>query len=347
MKYKLLKDSRLNKAKQSYVTRHIPKKACSYLLESDLSPEVGQLILAKVDRLGYHSRLELPTGRRATLSVGDEIIVSYGNRYAPDQFLAEIPSSLVQCQLVASGGVAGIVISKHKKIKNATDITPIGFITDQKKRIINLKDYALPNQIVPTHKPLILAVTGSSMNAGKTTTVVQLIKGLVKADLSVASGKITGTGSGLDTWKMIDAGSYLVLDFSDFGFTTTYKLSNKELDYILTNMIHTLSAHCPDVVILEIADGILQKETSSVLQSKIFNQYIDGILFSASEALSIISAIQWFEKKQLPLIGISGLITASPLSMKEASDSCNLPVLSSKDLANQNIYKWLLNTINK
>jgi len=48
----------------------------------------------------------LPNGRRQTLFEGDEIIVAYANRHAPDQFEAEVPDSLSDCHLVASGGVA-------------------------------------------------------------------------------------------------------------------------------------------------------------------------------------------------------------------------------------------------
>lgn len=347
LEYKVLKSSRIVTSKQSYVTRNIPIGTFRYLVKGNIIPQAGQLVLARVDKIGYHSKLELPSGRRATLFVGDEIIVSYGNRYAPDQFLAEVPSSLDECQLVASGGIAASVISKHNKIKNATKITPLGLIADSEKKILSIDNYTLPILPETSKSKLVLAVTGSSMNAGKTTTAANLIKGLTKAGLKVAAAKVTGTGSGLDSWKMIDAGAYPVIDFTDLGFASTYKLTQEQLNFVLLGTINSLSSYDIDIIILEIADSILQNETSILLESENFSKYIDALFFSAGEALSVHSAVQWLVKRKLPLIAISGLLTASAVTIKETMQLCSIPVLTSKDLSNKNIYKWILNKLPK
>jgi hypothetical protein len=72
-----------------------------------------------------------PEGRRKLLFVGDEIVVAYGNRYAPNQFEAVVPKTLGPCHLVAAGGVAAKALSWHASVsKGATQITPLGLITD-------------------------------------------------------------------------------------------------------------------------------------------------------------------------------------------------------------------------
>ena len=57
----------------------------------DAEPQPGDLVLARVTRVGQHQHIEQVTGRRAKLWQDDEIIVAYGNRYAPDQFEAFVP----------------------------------------------------------------------------------------------------------------------------------------------------------------------------------------------------------------------------------------------------------------
>ena len=42
----------------------------------------------------------------ATSAQALEIMVAYGNRYAPDQFEAELPKTMASCHLAAAGGVA-------------------------------------------------------------------------------------------------------------------------------------------------------------------------------------------------------------------------------------------------
>lgn len=85
-------------------------------------------MLARVERLGRHRTLHLPSGRRRTLIVGDEIVVSFGDRYASDQFEARVPGSLGPCHLVAAGGVAAEALSRHERLRGPTEIEALGFV---------------------------------------------------------------------------------------------------------------------------------------------------------------------------------------------------------------------------
>jgi len=343
--YTRIDTARIAIAKRSYVTRNVSMESFRYLVKGNVTPKPGQLLLARVDRIGQHARLEHPSGRRAHLYVGDEIIVSYGHRYAPDQFLSEMPQTLEKCDLVASGGIASQVVTKHSKVKNATKITPIGLLADRDKNIINLDRWALPNIPSQINKPLVLAVTGSSMNGGKTTTAANIVKGLTNSGLKVASAKITGTGSGLDSWKMLDAGAYPVIDFTDIGFASTHKMTTEQIISIMHRQINHLSNYGVDAIILEIADGIAQVETSGLLESSAFHDSVDGVFFAAAEALSVCSGVEWLQRRHLPVIAVSGALTASPVATDEARNMCPLPILTSDDLINKNIHSFIVDNI--
>ena len=129
----------------AYVTRRVPRSDMRQLLRGDVRPEAGDLVLARVDEIGHHSRIQLPTTARKFLFLGDEIILAYGNRYAPAQFEAVVPRSLEPCHLVAAGGIAAMALSWHERIRRGpTEITPIGLIADADGRRVNLSRYGLP-----------------------------------------------------------------------------------------------------------------------------------------------------------------------------------------------------------
>lgn len=100
-------------------------------------------MLAKVTKIGHHAGLELAHGRRSALFVGDEIVVCYGHRYAPDQFEAQVPPDLGPCDLVVPG-VAARMNLRHANTKAPTSIEPIGLLANANNQRINLKDTALP-----------------------------------------------------------------------------------------------------------------------------------------------------------------------------------------------------------
>src|SRR5262245_16479576 len=135
---------RLRNAAWAYTTRRVGPDAAG-LTREPLAPRAGDLVLARVDGIGHHSGLQLADGRRRTMFVGDEIVVVYGNRYAPNQFEAVVPKTLGPCQLVAAGGMAAKALSWHSSIsKQATRITPLGLLVGSGGKPVNLHDYALP-----------------------------------------------------------------------------------------------------------------------------------------------------------------------------------------------------------
>jgi len=312
-------------AKRAYSTRRVGAERLE--LAEDASPRSGDLVLARVDRLGQHDGLQLPSGRRASLFPGDEIVVSYGHRYAPDQFEAEVPDDLSPCHLVAAGGIAARELCRHSSMSAPTEITPVGLLRDREGRA-NLADWALVAPPTPTVRPRTIAVVGTCMNAGKTTTAANLIRGLVATGSTVGAAKITGTAAGGDTWLMLDAGASLALDFTDAGFPTTYRATLDEVEDIFATLTGHLAASGVDTVVLEIADGLFQRETDALLGSPRFAEGVDALLFAAGDALAATAGVDWLNRRGLPVVGVSGVLTSSPLAIREAELATGLPVFT-------------------
>lgn len=330
-KGRVLRDDRREAAKRAFTTRRVDLNLATRL-RTDLLPRAGDLVLARVAQLGQHQKLESPHGRRAQLYEGDEIIVSYGERYAPDQFEAVVPDDLSACDLVAGGGVAGKVLSRHAKIRPATRIEPIGLLADDAGKVLNLAQFGLPRLTGRTELPPVVAVVGTSMNAGKTTAAAGLIHGLSRAGLVVAATKVTGTGSGGDLWTMLDAGARSVLDFTDHGHASTAGLAQERIESVALSLIAHSAETKPDVIVVEVADGLLQRETGALLRSPRLREVLHGVLFAAGDAMGAVAGHQWLVEAGHRVLGVSGLLSASPLATREAEAALGRPVLTLAEL---------------
>ncbi len=326
MNFSMLDKGRLNAAKHSYSARRISQENMAQLTSLNNTPKSGDLVLARVEVIGQHKRIQLGSGRLSRLFVGDEVLVCYGNRYAPDQFEAYVPDDLGLCHLVASGGIASSMQSKSGKVADATQITPLGLVTDVHGQVLNLADFALPAQSQVTPDVPVIAVAGTAMNAGKTETVINLVKGLTRAGLRVGAAKVTGTGAGGDVWKAVDAGAHKVLDFTDAGMPTTFLADIEAIENGANTLVGHLLEEGVDAIVIEIADGLLQKETSQLLASPRFTNLLDGLIFAAGDAMGAISGSTLLQSQSQPLLGLSGALSLSPLAMRETTAMSDLPV---------------------
>lgn len=329
---------RLDRAKRAFVTRNVDLELASGLVTNG-QPRAGDILLAQVLRIGHHQRLEDPNGRRAIMFQGDDIVVAYGDRYAPDQFEAHVPDDLGACDLVASGGIASRVVTKSDKARAATRIQPVGLLVDMTGRRLNAMDFAIaatpetPEGSVPG-RPRVVAVVGSSMNAGKTTAMAALIQGECRSGRQVAAIKVTGTGSGNDLWSYRDAGATLCLDFSDAGHAATYRLSDEARIDILDRLL-ARARTLPEVetILVEVADGLLFDETERLVLSEAFRGQIDAVLYAAADAMGALSGADWLMRQGLPLVGLTGVFTASPLAIAEVAARSSLPIFTCGGLA--------------
>ena len=333
--------NRLRFAKSSFTTRNIPISACARLCV-DLAPSAGDVVLARVDSIGQHERLQITSGRRAQLYLGDEVVLCYGHRYATNQWEAVVPPTLEPCDLVAAGGVAGKVLSRHAGSRRPTRLTPVGLLANDDGVPVNLRAHALPSpDQLPRQLAPIVAVVGTSMDCGKTTTASSLIRGLSLAGRRVVGIKITGTGACGDYWEMADAGAAWVGDFVDAGFVSTYRIPHECLQSILRALIGQAMTFAPDVIVAEIADGIAQVETAALVSSDLFRHAVGSVVLAATDALGAQAASRWLLEQRLPLRAVSGIASASTLSALETHTLTGLPVLGIADLASPGAQEWV------
>ncbi len=343
-----LQQDRLQRAKVAYTLRNVNLELAENLYtDKAYAPRPGDMVLARVDAIGQHGGVELRSGRRSTLYVGDEVVVCYGNRYAPDQFEAEVPEDMGSCHLVAAGGMAGRVLSSYSSMKEPTAITPIGLLADSDGKVMNLEDWKLPHIGFIGARPLTVAVLGTTMNSGKTTSLTNFIRGLVSSGKKVGAAKVTGTGAGKDGWLMSDAGATLTYDFTDAGYVSTYKLSHDKVEEIFAILTGHLAHAGVDIIVLEIADGILQSETAALLSSAIFKSSVDHVLFATRDSAGAVGGVDLIRRQGINIIAVSGVLTNSPLAASEAAKFTGLPVIHTSQLCDPDTCVALLDDARK
>src|SRR5262249_33535601 len=307
----------LARAKVAYTTRFVDalrlrrgSEGFSLLAGEGIVPRSGDVVLAAVGQIGQHQKLELMTGRKSPLFPGDEMLLAYGPRYAPDQFEAEVPPDLQPADLVAAGGLIGRMLSCHACMQDPTQVIPIGLLADA-DGVVTLGRCA-PLQLSTSRparweavQPSVTAVLGTSMNSGKSTTVASIVRGLTAAGYRVAAGKVTGTGAGGDPYMYGDAGAERVVDFTDFGFSSTYLLDSATVTALFTSLVDELSGGEPDVIVVEIADGLLQPETSNLIDDPWFHEIVGAVVFSAGDAMGAMTGLAELRRRSLDVAAVA------------------------------------------
>jgi hypothetical protein len=297
------------------------------LIEGAVRPRSGDVVMAKVIRLGHHRKLEHPDGRRAALHVGDEILIAYADRYAPDQFEAHVPGDLMRTHLVASGGIASTMLSRSAGARHPTEVVPVGLVGDRQGRPLSVADFALRPMPTTRERPRTVAVIGTSMNSGKTTTIRYLVHGLSRTGVRTGVTKVTGTGSGGDYWVMHDAGAHAVFDFTDAGLASTYRQPMARVEQVFLELTDQLTEAGCEMAFVEVADGVYQRETGRLIASDAFRSRIDTVVFAATDAGGADAGVRHLRSIGLDVVAASGRLTRSPLATREAREILELPVL--------------------
>jgi hypothetical protein len=276
-------------------------------------------------------------GRKASLFLGDVIGVAFGWRYATLQFFGEVPPLLPEYHMLSQGGVCGRVISAPDRFSAPTILEPIGYLADEDGSVLNLRRFAITPRQDTSRVPTILVI-GSSMNCGKTTMAANLIHGLTVSGFTIHAGKLTGTACVKDLNQMLDAGANRVLDFTRAGFASTAQADEDELHHLCDAVISHLSADAPHYVVLEIADGLVQRETRMLLNYLTKESLVDYVCLAVHDVIAAPACLEILHNQWgIKVAAVSGAATASPLSTDELRTLIDTPCLRAEDLCDPSV----------
>lgn len=321
----------------------VPKSHIKYFDLVDKPPAVGDLMYGEVSLIGHHNTLESRSARIHIIHDKTRAVFVFGNRYAPNHYEGFVPPVLgATVDLLSRSGLVGEVSFQNELISAPTKVRMLGYVCDKEARVLNTKDYVLihPRKTSRTGRgsKLILCV-GTTMNCGKSYAAAACCYALSSKGKKVRAAKITGTASLKDILLMEDCGAQHIVDFSYFGYPSTYMLDHEELMRLFHAVDMKYGNNPTNYLVVEFADGILQRETAMLLQTPEVRSRIHKLVFCAQDASGVYGGLQLL-REQFDLVptAISGVCSSSPLTIREIKEFTDVPILRSAERDFQTIY---------
>ncbi len=310
-------------------------------------PAIGDVMYGEVERLGLHTELENKSGRIHRINPGTRAVFVYGHRYAPDFYESTLPDDeVLHVDLVARSGVIGLVTERNSAVTDPTRIRLHGRVHDDAGQPLNTRNHPL---IVPKgttkakRRARLILVAGTSMNSGKSQAAASICWALTAMGHDVRGSKVTGTASLQDILHMNDAGASVYNDFTHLGWPSTYRLTRDELLEIFNAIDLKFANNAKNYWIVELADGILQPETAELLGAREVQERIHRLVFCGRDAFGCLGGIGILEERfGLTPDAISGIVSGSPLLVREFAEYSDIPVFDSVDVDLQLISRLLL-----
>jgi hypothetical protein len=318
--------------KQTIATRGVEKYTLNYDNISTRTPKAGDVGLFQVVEVDRHSSMQCTDRRSHSIFDSDYILAVFGDRYATSQYEGYVPSEPMDIyHIIGAGGVIGIVRTKNAAWEDyePTTVKLIGYCCDDNGKVINTMfrnhQRSTFTGKVPGDAKVILSI-GSTMDSGKTTTAAHIARGLKTTGKQVAFIKLTGTVYTKDIDYVVDCGADVAMDFSNLGFPSTFLVDKPTILDIYQTLLDELGKTKPAYIVMEIADGLFQKETAFLLADKSFMNTIHNVVFSCGDSLSVMAGLQVLKELNIKPCMVSGRFTMSPLLITEVQERMNVPV---------------------
>lgn len=246
---------RVDKIASVTVNLDLPKEV---EVTGDIKAERGAVCIVRaLEEKRVYDKLELSNGRMAKISKGDVIAGALGQRRALQGFCGVIPESVNPgdtLNILNIGGVIGKAVSYNREYGLPLKVEVIGACCRNRKAL-NIADGARVTSTVLSSKAPLTVVSGTSMNSGKTIVASKVIQELTWKGYRVAAAKVSGISALKDTLNMEDHGAVKALSFLDYGYPST--VGSEEVPRIAKGALNDLSELEPDVVVVELGDGLL------------------------------------------------------------------------------------------
>jgi len=242
---------------------------CRLSREVTLGGEVpaveGGVVAVRIENAkSTYNQLELPSGRFSVVKPGDVVAGALGHRKALFGYSGRLPEQVRvgdRLNLLNLGGVIGVCEGINPDLGEPFVGTVLGQVLhfpvlgERVGYPAHISQGAIPlADALEVGGTPVVAVVGTCMNAGKTQAACALVQAFAHRGLRVTAGKATGVSLRRDVLAMEDAGARRTLIFTDLGVVTT---KAEVAPAVARTILTRLAAERPDVIVLELGDGVL------------------------------------------------------------------------------------------
>lgn len=256
-----------------------------------------------VEPPGNTAQIELPTGRLASVDVGDQVIGAFATRFATLEATGswEQIGADGRMSAMTAAGLFGVITSQSPFGLDHVQLQYAGHIMQSGQKY-TMSGAALRGGADSFNLPVIMIV-GSSMSAGKTQSARVIIRRLKQMGLKVAGVKLTGAGRYRDILTMGDAGADVIFDFVDAGLPSTVcdpTLFRRQAEILLGNV----QSSGVDVVVMEAGASPLEPYNGDTA-FELVRPHLAMMLLCASDPYAVVGIMDAFQHRPDAVAGIA------------------------------------------
>ncbi len=310
-------------------------KACKLKHELLVTPYIvaqeGYALAVRVlDEKDVYNQLECIDGQFHTLHKGQIIVGPLGERMALRGYSGRIPRRIKvgdELHILNMGGILGKCTSDHPDLGSPIRVEVLGAVIveeDGLRKHATILDHALEPAFELHHSAPLIMVSGTAMNSGKTFAASQTIKGLAASGMRVGAAKLTGAALLRDTRMMEEYGAFCSLTFIDAGVVSTV---NKDVVPIAKGLIEALNADKPDVIVLELGDGIMGPYgVDALLRDKELQRFTRAHIVAALDPVGVWAVDHLFRTQyHMPIAAIVGPVTDNEVGKRYVEGTLGIP----------------------
>lgn len=216
------------------------------------------LAVRALDQKEVYNQVEGADGVFRTIEKGQVLVGALGERQALKGYSGRIPRHVAPGDVIHvqnMGGILGRVATAHPDLGPALRVEVLGAVlTGEPPRHARIQDAAIEPAEALAHSAPLVMVSGTAMNTGKTYAAASLVGGLTRRGMRVAAAKLTGAALQRDVRAMVAGGAVASASFTEAGAVAT---TGRDMVPIAKGLIAHLNAADPDVLVLELGDGVI------------------------------------------------------------------------------------------
>ena len=96
------------------------------------------------------------------------------------------------------------------------------------------------------------------------------------------------------------------------------------------------------IAVVELADGVFQRETAALLRSEFLRGCMSGLVFAAPDAIGALGGVSHLRSLGIEPIAVSGKVSRSPLATAEVTAASGVSALTREALRDSEIVRSLV-----
>ena len=291
------------------------------------------LVVEALEEKSVYGELELKGGRMARIIKGDIIAGVLGERQALKGFVGAIPQQIEvgdTLHMLNMGGVIGLCSSANADFGQPLRVRVLGAaLVDG--QIANIADFAVTWQYSLRQSAPIILVSGTCMNAGKTTAACEIVRELSSRGYRIAAAKLAGVATQRDLLNMQDHGAVCALSFSDAGLPSTTR-TDSCLVPAAKGVLAALSACEPDAIIVEFGDGIMgHYGVDILLRDRELMSHVRAHVLCANDLVATWGGLRYLEEMGVQVDCVSGPATDNSAGIDYITEHFNIDAANGRN----------------